>query len=260
MKCQDIMSALEELSPVSYAEDWDNVGLIVGRRDKEVRKIYIAVDPTDEVIQKAVEAGADMIITHHPLIFKGIKKVNSENFISRRVLRLARHDISYYAMHTNFDIMGMADAAADEIGLKRRSVLSVTYEDDIAKEGFGRVGRLPSVMTLKECAEHVKNCFRLKHVRVYGDLDTELETAAICPGSGKSMIGDAVRAGADVFITGDIEHHEGLDCLAQGLTVIDAGHYGIEKIFINYIREYLRRNFPDLAVYNHKDIEPFVIL
>ena len=115
MKCQDIMSALEELSPVSYAEDWDNVGLIVGRRDKEVRKIYIAVDPTDEVIQKAVEVSADMIITHHPLIFKGIKKVNSENFISRRVLRLARHDISYYAMHTNFDIMGMADAAADDI-------------------------------------------------------------------------------------------------------------------------------------------------
>ena len=70
MKCQDIMSALEELSPVSYAEDWDNVGLIVGRRDKEVRKIYIAVDPTDEVIQKAVEVSADMIITHHPLIFK----------------------------------------------------------------------------------------------------------------------------------------------------------------------------------------------
>ena len=74
------------------------------------------------------------------------------------------------------------------------------------------------------------------------------------------MIGDAVKAGADVFITGDIEHHEGLDCLAQGLMVIDAGHYGIEKIFINYIREYLRRNFPDLAVYNHKDVEPFIIL
>ena len=260
MKCLDIMNALEELSPISYAEEWDNVGLIVGRKDKEVRKVYIAVDATDEVIESALKVQADMLITHHPLIFRPIKKVNSDDFITRRVLRMARHDISYYAMHTNFDVMGMADAAADDLGLKRRSVLNVTYEDDIAKEGFGRVGRLPSVMTLKECAEHVKNCFRLKHVRVYGDLDTELETAAICPGSGKSMIGDAVRAGADVFITGDIEHHEGLDCLAQGLTVIDAGHYGIEKIFINYIREYLRRNFPDLAVYNHKDVEPFVIL
>ena len=260
MKCQDIMSALEELSPVSYAEDWDNVGLIVGRRDKEVRKIYIAVDPTDEVIQKAVEVSADMIITHHPLIFKGIKKVNSENFISRRVLRLARHDISYYAMHTNFDVMGMADAAADEIGLKRRSVLSVTYEDDIAKEGFGRVGRLPAVMSLHECAEHVKRSFNLKYVKVYGDPDSDLETAAICPGSGKSMIGDAIKAGADVYITGDIDHHNGLDCVAQGLMVIDAGHYGIEKIFIDYIKQYLKREFPDLAVYTHKDAEPFVIL
>lgn len=260
MKCSDIMNALEELSPISYAEEWDNVGLIVGRRDKEVRKIYIAVDPTDEVIQSAVEVQADMIVTHHPLIFKAIKKVNNDDFISRRVLRLARHDISYYAMHTNFDVMGMADEAADDIGLKRRSVLSVTYEDDIAKEGFGRVGKLPVVMSLRECAEHVKRSFGLKHVRVYGDLDAELETAAICPGSGRSMIGDAIKAGADVYITGDIEHHEGLDSVAQGLMVIDAGHYGIEKIFIDYIRQYLKRKFPDLAVYTHRDVEPFVII
>ncbi|MCR5420334.1 MAG: Nif3-like dinuclear metal center hexameric protein [Lachnospiraceae bacterium] len=260
MKCSNIMDSLEELSPVSYAEEWDNVGLIVGRKDKEIRKVYIAVDPTDEVIQCAIEVQADMIITHHPLIFRAVKKINSEDFIARRVLRLARHDICYYAMHTNFDVMGMADAAADEIGLKRRSVLSVTYEDDIAKEGFGRIGKLPGVMTLKECAEHVKKCFKLKHVRVYGDLETELETAAICPGSGKSMINDAVMAGADVYITGDIEHHEGLDSVAQGLMVIDAGHYGIEKIFIQYIKEYLRRNFHDLAIYTHRDIEPFVVI
>ncbi len=260
MKCSSIMNALEELSPVSYAEEWDNVGLIVGRRDKDVRKIYVAVDPTDEVIASALKVQADMLITHHPLIFRAIKKVNSDDFITRRVLRLARHDVSYYAMHTNFDVMGMADAAADDIGLKKRSVLSVTYEDDIAKEGFGRVGRLPAVMTLKECAEYVKKCFGLKHVRVYGDLDVDLETAAICPGSGKSMIKDAVKAGADVYITGDIEHHEGLDCVAQGLMVIDAGHYGIEKIFIGYLKEYLKRNFPDIAVYVHRDVEPFVII
>ena len=260
MKCSDIMKALEELSPAKYAEDWDNVGLIVGRKDKEVRKIYIAVDPTDEVIQSAVEVQADMIITHHPLIFKAIKKVNNDDFVARRVLRLARHDMSYYAMHTNFDVMGMADEAADEIGLKRRSVLSVTYEDEIAKEGFGRVGRLPSVMTLKECADHVKRCFHLKYVRVYGDLNAELETAAICPGSGRSMIGDAIKADADVYITGDIEHHEGLDAVAQGLMIIDAGHYGIEKIFIDYIKQYLKREFPDLAVYTHRDVEPFVII
>ncbi|MCR5356389.1 MAG: Nif3-like dinuclear metal center hexameric protein [Lachnospiraceae bacterium] len=260
MKCSSIMNSLEELSPVSYAEQWDNVGLIVGRKDKEVRKVYVAVDPTDEVIESALKVQADMLITHHPLIFKAIKKVNSDDFITRRVLRLARHDISYYAMHTNFDVMGMADEAADKIGLKKRSVLSVTYEDDIAKEGFGRVGRLPAVMTLKECAEYVKSRFGLKHVRVYGDLGAELETAAICPGSGRSMIGDAVKAGADVYITGDIEHHEGLDSVAQGLMVIDAGHYGIEKIFIEYLKDYLKRNFPDLAVYTHRDIEPFVIL
>ncbi|MCR5509080.1 MAG: Nif3-like dinuclear metal center hexameric protein [Lachnospiraceae bacterium] len=260
MKCEKIIASLEELSPLDYAEDWDNVGLIVGRRDKEVKSVYLAVDPTDEVIRSALKAGADMVITHHPLIFRAIKKVNSDDFIARRVLALARNDISYYAMHTNFDVMGMADEAADSIGLKKRSVLSVTYEDDIAKEGFGRVGRLPKVMTLEECARYVKKCFKLKYVRVYGDLDSELETAAVCPGSGKSMIKDAIAAGADVYITGDIEHHDGLDCVAQGLMVIDAGHYGIEKIFIDYIRDYLGRNFPGLSVYTHGDTEPFTVI
>ena len=260
MRAGRVMDSLEELSPLHYAEDWDNVGLLVGRRDKEVRKIYIAVDATDEVIQKAIEIQADMIITHHPLIFSAVKKINTDDFITRRVLRLARHDICYYAMHTNFDIMGMADAAADEMGLKKPKVLSVTYEDDIAKEGFGRVGRLPAIMSVRECIEHVKKSFNLKQVRVYGDIDAVVETAAICPGSGKSMIKDAISAGADVYITGDIEHHDGLDAVAQGLVVIDAGHYGIEKLFVDYIKQYLKRNFKDIAVYVHPDVDPFVIV
>ena len=260
MKCQNIITSLEELSPLHYAEDWDNVGLLVGRRDKEVNRVYLAVDATDEVLQCAVDARVDMIITHHPLIFKPLRQINNDDFIARRVLSMARHDICYYAMHTNFDVMGMADAAADEIGLKRREVLQVTYEDEIAKEGIGRVGRLPNIMTLRECAEHVKQVFGLDNVRVYGDLDAELEIAAISPGSGKSMIGDAVAKNADVLITGDIEHHEGLDAVAQGLMIIDAGHYGIEKLFKNYIKDYLKRTYPNLTVYVHRDINPFVIL
>ncbi|HKM22163.1 MAG TPA: Nif3-like dinuclear metal center hexameric protein, partial [Lachnospiraceae bacterium] len=182
MKCYEVMERLEELSPKMYAEDWDNVGLLVGRREKEVRKIYIALDATDEVIEEAVLAQADMLLTHHPLIFSPIKNLSSEDFVGRRVLRLARHDIAYYAMHTNFDIMGMADAAADEIGLRKAQVLDITYEDDIAKEGIGRYGKLPSIMTLRECAEHVKRCFHIDKVKVFGDLDTSIETAAISPG------------------------------------------------------------------------------
>ena len=260
MKCHEIIAKFEELSPPSYAADWDNVGLLIGRREKEIRKVYIALDATDEVIRNAVELQADMLLTHHPLIFSPMKKISSEHFIGRRVLRLARHDIAYYAMHTNFDVMGMADAAADEIGLKKREVLEITFEDEIANEGFGRIGKLPRIMSLSECAEYVKKCFHIEHVTVFGDPDMIVETAAICPGSGKSMIENAIAASADVFITGDIGHHDGIDANAQGLAIIDASHFGIEKIFVPYMKEFLRREFTELTVFTHHPEAPFTVL
>ena len=260
MKCYEIMERLEELSPTIYAEDWDNVGLLVGRREKDVRKIYIALDATDEVIEEAVKLQTDMLITHHPLIFSAMKKIQSDDYIGRRILRLARHDIACYAMHTNFDIMGMADAAADEMELRHRQVLSTTYEDDIAKEGFGRFGKLPQIMTLRECAEYVKKKFGIASVKVFGDLETVLETAAISPGSGKSMIQPALEAGVDVLITGDIDHHEGIDSTARGLQIIDAGHYGLEQIFVPYMEEYLHREMQGVSIFMHRQESPFVII
>jgi len=260
MKCSEIMERLETLSPKAYAEDWDNIGLLAGRRDKEVETIYIALDATDEVIEDAVRMGADMLLTHHPLIFKKLFRVNTDDFIGRRVYELIKNDISYYAMHTNFDVMGMADAAADELGLKERKVLNVTFEDEISKEGCGRVGRLLEQMPLKALAELVKRKFHVPNVRVFGDLDDIVETAAVMPGSGGSYIKDAIRAGADVMITGDIDHHEGIDAVAQGITVIDAGHYGIEKLFIPYMEEFIKREFPKLRICRAKFCEPFVVI
>ncbi len=260
MKCGIIIESLEQLSSPMFAESWDNVGLLAGRRDKEVRKICLALDATDEVVEEAVRSGADMLVTHHPLIFSAMKKINTDDFIGRRIVQLLQADISYYAMHTNFDVMGMADAAADEIRLKERQVLSITYEDEISKEGIGRYGKLPQVMTLEECASYVKQVFGLESVKIYGDANSAVECAAISPGSGKSMIKDAVAAGAEVLITGDIEHHEGLDAVAQGLLIIDAGHYGIEKIFVPYMLEYIKREFPQLEVFAAKEKNPFWIM
>lgn len=259
MRCKDIMEKLNELSPVSYAASWDNVGLLVGDEEKEVNSVYIALDATDEVIDKAVRCGADLLLTHHPMLFKAIKRVDAKDVTGRRIIRLAREEISYYAMHTNFDIMGMADAAADKISLKKREVLEVTYEDRIGKEGLGRVGRLPHSMTLSECAGFVKERFHLAHVKVFGNPESVLETAAIIPGSGKSMIAPAIEKGADVLITGDIGHHEGIDANAAGLSVIDAGHFGIEKIFVPYMKQYLEQECRGLAVYEDDSPEPFII-
>jgi dinuclear metal center YbgI/SA1388 family protein len=251
------MQKLEELSPAHFAQDWDNVGLLVGRPDKEIKSVYIALDATDDAIDEAVSLGVDMIITHHPMIFKGLKQVRSDHFIGRRIIKLLQNDMCYFAMHTNFDIMGMADAAADELKLRKRQVLQTTYEDEISTEGFGRFGILPEIMTLRECAAFVKQRFGISKVRVFGDGEMEVEKAAICPGSGGSMIDAAIHLQADVYITGDIDHHEGIDAVARGLAIIDAGHFGIEQIFVPYMKEYLKREIPGLLVYTKEPEEPF---
>lgn len=257
MRCSEIIQKLEELSPSSFAESWDNVGLLAGRRDREVTKVYLALDATDEVIAEAVRIGAQMLLTHHPLIFTAMKRVTAEDFIGRRVAKLLRHDISYYAMHTNFDLMGMADAAADEMGLRNRQVLAITYEDEIAKEGIGRFGTLPSIMSLLECAEYVKKVFHVENVRVFGDPEAEMEYAAVSPGSAKSVIKSAIALGADVLISGDVDHHEGIDCVAQGMNVIDAGHYGMEKIFMPYMEEFFHRELPQIETVTAPEKNPF---
>ena len=260
MKCYEIIDKLEALSPTEFAEEWDNIGLLAGRRDKEVRTVYIALDATDAVIGEAVRLGADLLLTHHPLIFKKMSRVNTDDFIGRRVCELIRNDISYYAMHTNFDVMGMADAAADELSLKDRRVLDVTYEDDISKEGCGRVGELKDSMRVEALAGLVKEKFHVPNVRVFGDLDSPVRTVAVMPDSGGGFIQDALAAGADAMITGDVGHHEGIDAVAQGLAVIDAGHYGIEKLFISYMEEFMKRELPGVQIYKAEIREPFIVV
>ena len=260
MRCSDIMEKLEELSPASYAENWDNVGLLAGRRDKEVHSVLIALDATTAVVEQAIRMKADLLLTHHPLLFSPQKKICQEDFIGRRLLSLIRNDINYYAMHTNFDVMGMADAAADELGLKNRGVLYVTYEDEISREGLGRSGKLPRIMSLRDCAEYVKKVFGLDQVAVYGDLSGEVEKMAVLPGAGKDETAFALSAGADVYLTGDLSHHAGIDAMEQGLCVIDAGHFGLEKIFMPYMKEFFEREFPQLEVIIAEEKAPFTVI
>lgn len=237
MKCSDICTLIELEYAPEYACDWDNVGLLAGRREKEVHKILLALDATDEVVRMAVEREADMLITHHPMIFSPIRRVTDEDMIGRRLLTLIRHDISYYAMHTNYDTRGMADLAAGLLNLQECTVLEEVKDG----EGIGRVGILPACMTLRECGELVKDTFQIPNVRLFGDPETAVRLAALCPGAGKSTLSEALRFGCDVYITGDIDHHAGIDAVDQGLCIIDAGHYGIEHIFVEDMRAYLEK-------------------
>lgn len=260
MECKKVIELLEKQSPKSYACDWDNVGLLVGREDKEIQKIYIALDATDEAIEEAIANGADMLLTHHPMIFKGMKRVTQEDFIGRRIIRLIQNDMAYYAMHTNFDVMGMADLAADYLGISDTRVLEITSVSETGEEGIGRYGSLKKEMTVRECCEDIKQAFSLENVKVFGNLERKVKTAAISPGSGRSVISNALQAGVDVLITGDIDHHEGIDAVAQKLTVIDAGHYGVEHIFIPYMEQYLKREAKELEIAVQPLTFPFQII
>lgn len=255
MLCREVTDIIEQRFPKEYALDWDNVGLLAGRDDKEVRCIYIALDASDEVIHAAARQGADMLVTHHPLIFSGMKRITNQDFIGRRILGLIRRDISYYAMHTNYDVLGMAALSGSMIGLKQPEALEVTCE---AQEGIGRIGQLEKAVSLRQCCEDVKRAFHLESVRVFGNPDRTVERIAICPGSGKSVIGEALKKQADVLITGDIGHHEGIDAAAQGMAVIDAGHYGLEHIFVEDMKDYLGKKLEGVQIITAPVCHPFV--
>ncbi len=258
MNCRKIIEILQEQSPERYACSWDNVGLLVGDYEKEVKTVYIALDATDDTILRAIEAGADLLLTHHPMIFKSLKQVNSEDFIGRRIIALIKNDISYYAMHTNFDVKGMAELGAQRMELKDCQVLDVTCWHEQEPAGIGTVGELPCEMTVADCAGKVKEVFGVDLVKIYGRPDQRIKRAAICPGSGKSVIGKAIQAGAQALITGDIDHHEGIDSAAQGLAIIDAGHYGVEKMFVPYMKEYLEARAAGIQVVAEPPQQPFV--
>lgn len=248
MRCSEICMALEREYSPEYACDWDNVGLLAGRRDKEVRRILLALDATDEVVHMAVMQKADMLITHHPMIFSPVKRVTDEDMVGRRLLLLIQNDISYYAMHTNYDTRGMADLAARTLSLTECAVLDEVKDG----EGIGRVGMLPKEMTLHECAGFVKEAYRLPNVKIFGDLEKTVRRAALCPGAGKSEVTKALRFGCDVYITGDIDHHTGIDAVDMGLCIIDAGHYGTEYLFMEDVKDYLEKELTGV----HMDCVP----
>ncbi|MBR1759077.1 MAG: Nif3-like dinuclear metal center hexameric protein [Lachnospiraceae bacterium] len=235
MKCREVMEFLRELAPEATAQSWDNVGLLVGREDKDVLKVMTALDATEGVIDQAIAWGADLLVTHHPMIFSPVKRVVWEELVGHKIIKLIRADISYFAMHTNCDACVMAEEAADKIGLTETVMLeeSPAAGPEGAPCGIGRAGILAREMTLRELCELVKEAFAIDTVRLIGDPEQRVTRAALSTGSGKSMVKFAKRAGSEVLISGDLDHHCVIDALDEGLALIDAGHYGTER-FVAY--------------------------
>ncbi len=260
MKTYEFIKVLDELAPPEYAESWDNVGLLEGSLSREVHKVYIALDADGTAVQNAVREGCDMMVTHHPLLFSAIKSIREDDFIGRRLLMMIENRINYFAMHTNFDVAVMADLAADYLKLKHVTPLALVRETVKGPKGIGCVGEPEKHITLSDLAAHVKNVFDLPQVRYYGDPYGNIEKIAMCPGSGKGMDQDALAAGAQVLITGDVDHHYGLDCVEKGLWVIDAGHHGLEHIFVSFMEQWLTERLPELEIVTDRNTSPFHVI
>lgn len=258
LKIRDIVEKLEEIYPYQMAMDWDNPGLQVGRMEHPVRCVVLALDATDAVIERCVRENADMLITHHPLLMGGIRQVNERSMAGRRILAMAEHGISHFAIHTNYDTVKMGSLAGKILGLSETEILEVTGSTDQGPYGIGEAGNLPQEMTAEACCMLVKERFHLDGVRLFGDKEKMVRRVAISPGSGKSMIKPALALGVDLLITGDIGHHDGIDAVDQGMLVADAGHYGIEHIFIRQMGEWMRESYPGLEIIEVQEQMPFV--
>lgn len=222
---KDITEKLENSYPLSYACSWDNVGLIIGNRDKTVKKVLVALDFDIDVAKEAKEIGAELIITHHPVLFSPINKINSDTPEGRSLLFIIENGIALYSAHTNLDCApgGINDYLVKLYGFKNM------YHTDIEpgkKYGLGRISELDNPMTLKELSIYIAEKLNLKHINYIGRDDAVVKTAFTCAGSGGSLI--SPEKDADVFITGDIKYSGARDFHQQGLNVIFAGHFDTE--------------------------------
>lgn len=262
MKCSEIFEYLNKLYPIKYAMDWDNSGFLLGRTEKEVKNVLVVLDITNDVVDYAAANSIDLIISHHPVIFSSVKRITDETLLGNYILKILKDDISVIAMHTNFDIAkgGMADICSERLGLSNVSVFEVTNICDGEELGVGKVGDLEREVSLDELIDLIKVRFNLKHIILFGreNISSKIKKVAVSPGSGKGMYKHAVGR-ADVLITGDITHHDGLDAVNDGMCIIDATHYGLEQLFIKKLKSDLSK-IGAINVFEYNDTNPVEIV
>ena len=244
MKVKDIIQVIEDFAPLSVQEGWDNSGLCIGSPEDEVHGVLLALDCTPELIDEAIECGADMIVTHHPLIFSGLKKISPDNQIGLAVTKAIRAGVSIYAAHTSVDkvLAGVSGDMARKLGLKDIEIL----QKDGEEIGLGVVGTLSEPMTSEAAVNFVKECFGLKVMKASKPLDGMISRVAMCGGSGGSLIGEARRSGAQLYISGDISYHNFF--AEEGFMIMDIGHYESEIGIVDILFSLLKKNFPTFAV------------
>lgn len=237
MIVNDFVTAMDAIAPVSLAESWDNVGLLLGSGDTEVTGVLVALDVTVPVVEEAKRLGANLIITHHPVIFHGLKAVARDSV----PWRVIEGGLSVICAHSNLDIAehGVNDVLCARLGL---AVTGILHDG-----GLGRVGALEKPMSPAEFAAHIKE--RLGSLCVkYHDSGRQIRAVAVLGGSGGDYFGDVLAADADAFVTGEIPRHIWLEAALHGVAVMEAGHFHTENVVIGPLAERLKLLLPGIEI------------
>ncbi|MEG1416216.1 MAG: Nif3-like dinuclear metal center hexameric protein [Clostridium sp.] len=259
MKCKKLCSIIEGSYPLNLCEDYDNVGLLIGRYDKEISKALISLEVTPRVINEAIENNVDIIIVHHPLIFKPLKKISDRGYIESMVLTLIENKIALYASHTNFDSAksGMNDILSEKLNLNNVSTLE---QKEGIEEGIGRVGTLDRPLAFRDFYISLKSEFNLSGVIVSGDDTKIINKVAVVGGSGADLIRIAMKKGCDCIVTGDVKHHIALDFVNQGMCIVDLTHFGSEIIFKEHFRKFIEENTEIEVILSSSEENPLRIV
>ena len=246
LKVQSIADALNRWAPSKLAEEWDNVGVLIGDPSAEVKKVLVCLDVGLPAIEHAVESGAQMIVAHHPMIFRPIKNVRLNLPIGRRLRLLLKNDIAVFAAHTNLDAApgGVNDVLAEKIGLVDVKPL----DRESIEPSLGRLGRLTEEMSPTDFAAHVKRVLRADYVRLVDAGIGAIKKVGICGGAGADFILKAKFYGANAFVTGDVKYHEAQTAVDNGIHLVDAGHFATEHPIVDVIAQRLRAELPALDV------------
>lgn len=247
---RDLISVLDKFAEPALAESWDNIGLMVGEFELEISAILIALDPTLEVLNEAKIRGCNTIVTHHPLIFTGLKSVRTDQPAGRILARALADRLAIVACHTNLDKVpgGVNDMLAAHLGLVNSRVL---VPDPTASElnmsGFGRIGDLPVPLTFEDFTQLLREKLDIQVVKAAGTPPAEITTVAVCGGSGSELAPAAMAAGAQIYVSSEIKHSMARWAESVGFCVVDCGHFATENVMVSGLAKLIRNSVAELA-------------
>lgn len=250
---QQVCQFLDAFAPPALAEDWDNVGLLIGDRALPVKKIMTCLTVTPETVQEAIRRQVDLLVSHHPLPFRPLQKITSDSVASRLVWELAGSQISVYSPHTAFDSTheGINDQLAELIGLQRPRPLKPTANDP--EQGAGRWGSLELALPVSGLTGRLKQGLGIERVQVSESDDRPVSRIGVACGSGGSFLSAASFRGCDGFITGEANFHTVLEARALGIVLMLVGHFASERFAVERLATSLGRSFSDCEVWASRD-------